>query len=186
MADSVFAWASHALKGASPGDELATPPAPPRPTSPSAALARRSAVVITAGCVFLFLAGWVAVGATGAAPGAAGVMSRARVAFSARPLPAATATTTPATAAPAPAPTPCPTPPPLDWFEVGCSDFDTLIQAAAAGGPGTVAAARGVSVDAVPLYTARLPAGLPHGRVINAAVVGWHKEAPPPATVPVF
>lgn len=73
--------------------------------------------------------------------------------------------------------------PPLDFFEIGTSDFNTEAHAAAPleiiGGDRRK---RGVSVDAMAVYLERLPPLL-LGRIFNAAVVGF---APHNATLPVF
>ena len=73
--------------------------------------------------------------------------------------------------------------PPLDFFEIGTSDFNTEAHAAAPmellGGDRRK---RGVSVDAMAVYLERLPP-LSLGRIFNAAVVGF---SPHNATLPVF
>lgn len=68
----------------------------------------------------------------------------------------------------------------LDFLEIGTSDFNTLIQAAAAAPDGDKA--HGVSVDAMQIYLDRLPA-LPTCQKLNAAVVGYE---PHPAELDVY
>lgn len=70
--------------------------------------------------------------------------------------------------------------PMLDFMEIGTSDFDTLLQSAAAGPQKDKV--RGVSVDAMEMYLNRLPV-LPHCQKVNVAVVGYR---PHPAEIDVY
>lgn len=69
---------------------------------------------------------------------------------------------------------------PLDFLEIGTSDFNTSLQAAASSPNSDLV--RGVSVDAMALYLDRLPQ-LPLCHKLNAAVVGYR---PHPKSIDVY
>lgn len=190
MADSVFSWASQAVKSSSADADLpafskavlhASAHAAPAPRQPPPGPRRPYAALVLAFMVSA-VAGVVATGhlLPGGGLAGAGLFGALR---HGPPRPAPRPSSSGEGRGPL-APL-CAPPEPLDFVEIGCSDFDTLIQEAAAGpSPGT---ARGLSVDAVPVYAERLPRTLPHAHVLNRAVVGFPSEQEGASgTVPVF
>jgi len=83
---------------------------------------------------------------------------------------------------PPPARAACPPPPLFDFVEIGTSDFATLLEDAVKAEAADGRRRRGLSVDAMRIYLARLPEH-PGLRKVNAAILGFSPHAP---TIPVY